>query len=411
MTPRSKPVWAWLPGAAAPVRCGSFTWRPGLGQFTYDAAWREAPGAFALDPVSMPWSRSARPMTETRQNGLFGVLRDASPEGFGLAVLEKRAGRVLDDPLEALEAAVGDGVGAIEVCDDIEAKLAFEAPALDDLLHALRRLPDERPASAAAREVQGVAGTSLGGERPKLTVRHDGQLWIAKLQDRGDAPHMPLREFVAMTIAAELGIEVPPVAWFEAGGRQVFAVRRFDREMRAEGVLRAAYASAHTALRLDAAATRESPARSYHALARELARWCARAGRPAVPMQAELWRRMAFNAIIGNGDDHPRNHGLLWRDGGWTLAPAFDIAPYPGLGARTLAMAVTRRGSTVASRENLLEAAPAFGVTQDDAQAWLDRALSSVDVRWGQIVETCGLPSDVTRWERPDPATFPIPAR
>lgn len=168
MSATEKPTWVWLPGQHRPVRCGTFTLERGVGTFHYDDAYKARADALPLDPFSLPFTRSKRGLKETRQGGLFGVFRDASPEGFGLALLEQLRGTTLADPMQRLELSEGDSVGAVEVCDDIEAKLAFEAPRSEQLFAVLSQLPPERPSSQAAREVKGMKGTSLGGERPKL---------------------------------------------------------------------------------------------------------------------------------------------------------------------------------------------------------------------------------------------------
>ena len=201
----TKPVWVWLLGSGAPVRAGDFSITERVGSFSYDPAYRAQVNALPLDPHNLPFTRSQRPIRETKQEGLFGVFRDASPEGFGLDLLEHTSGRNLADPLDRLEASVGDGVGAIAVCDDIDRKLRWQAPTSADLIQALAALKPEQSSISAAREVMKVDGTSLGGERPKLTVMHEGQLWIAKLQLRGDPPHAPLREYAAMQSARAAG--------------------------------------------------------------------------------------------------------------------------------------------------------------------------------------------------------------
>ncbi|MFD0669825.1 type II toxin-antitoxin system HipA family toxin [Ramlibacter sp. MAHUQ-53] len=394
MTAAAKPVWVWLPGQATPVRCGTFTLAGGVGSFHYDEAYRARADALALDPLSLPFTRSRRGARETRQGGLFGVFRDASPEGFGLALLEQLQGVTLDDPLQRLELSEGDAVGAVEVCEDIGAKLAFQAPASQELLEVLAGLPRGRASSQAAREVKGLKGTSLGGERPKLTVLHRGQQWIAKLQDRGDPPHAPLREFVAMRLAARCGIEAAPVEFASAGDRQVLLVRRFDRQVDAGGaVTRHLYASAHTVLRLDAQ-TRGERQRSYVAFAHEIRRWCGQAGVDPGAIQRELWRRMAFNALCGNGDDHPRNHGLLHAQGGWGLAPAFDIAPSLTFSG-TLAMAITRDGSAFATPENLLATCGSFAYAPAEAAAFLESAKDTIASGWGDELAACGQRRDL----------------
>ncbi|MGY0196525.1 type II toxin-antitoxin system HipA family toxin [Leptothrix sp. BB-4] len=388
-----KPVWVWLPGQYEPVRCGEFSLDQGVGRFIYDPTYRARSDAVALDPMNLPFTRSSRGATETRQGGLFGVLRDASPEGFGLALLEQMRGQSLDDVLVRLELAEGDAVGALAVCEDIAPKLAFAAPGSGLLLDTLAALPPERPSSQAARTVKDLAGTSLGGERPKLTVLHRGQLWIAKLQDRGDPPHAPLREFVSMRLARRCGIRTAEVEFLQVGGRELVLVRRFDRSIDDAGrTTRRLYASAHTVLRLDSP-TRGERSRSYVAFAHELQRWCGRSAVDVVAMQRELWRRMAFNAICGNGDDHPRNHGVIFQDGQWRLADAFDIAPYTTFSG-TLAMAVTRDGNMAATTANMLRDCERFGYPAEEGRRYIEDCRDEIARSWPLEVQACGLPAE-----------------
>ena len=393
MIATSKPVWVWLPLESLPVRCGTFTLSNGVGKFEYDETYRQREDAVSLDPLHLRLGRSRQPHKETRQGGLFGVFRDASPEGFGLALLERLKETTLTDPLLRLELSEGDAVGALEICDDIGSKVDYAPPHAVELFEVLRRLPTERPSSQAAREVKGVYGMSLGGERPKLTVLHRGQQWIAKLQDRGDAPHAPLREYVAMRIARQLGLDVAEVEFHRIGDREVLLVRRFDREVDASGrVLRKLYASAHTVLRLDMQ-TRGEKVRSYVALSQEIKRWCADRKTDPQPLQRELWTRMAYNAVCGNGDDHPRNHGFILRDGHWTLSPAFDIAPYITF-SQTLSMAVNRRGVSTARATNLLEDCASFGWVRQEAAEWLERAREFFLASWPDEVRVQGFGKD-----------------
>ncbi|WP_343628911.1 type II toxin-antitoxin system HipA family toxin, partial [Roseateles sp.] len=331
MSESTKPVWIWRPGESQPTECGLFTLKNAVGTFEYRQSHLDADGP-ALDPVHLALASRVRTIKETKQHGLFGVIRDAKPEGYGLDLLSHIRKVGVDDHMSVLEEAEGDSVGAIAVCDDVSRKQDFHSPPSQDLLAILGHIPDTRPASDAVREVKGIVGTSAGGERPKLTVLHEGQQWLAKLQDRGDRPHSPLREFVAMRVARALGVNAAEVQFKRVDQREVILVRRFDRHVDERGVVtRRLYASAHTVLGLDKQ-PRGSRERSYVALALELRRWGGRAGEDTViEDQRELFRRLVVNAVLANGDDHPRNTGLLFVDGAWRLSPAFDIAPY-GLG-------------------------------------------------------------------------------
>ncbi|NCN98292.1 MAG: type II toxin-antitoxin system HipA family toxin [Rhodoferax sp.] len=389
----TKPVWVWLPDTHAPTACGTFTLQNKIGTFTYLQTYRATAGAVSLDPHNLPLTRATGGRKETRQGGLFGVFRDASPEGFGLGLLERLKNINIADPMQRLELSEGDAVGAIEVCDDIQAKCAFQPPALDDLVAALASLEPERASSVAAREVKGVKGTSLGGERPKLTVMHGQQQWIAKLQDRGDPPHAPLREYLAMRLAKRCGIRAAQVEFKRVGDREMVLVRRFDRAVTAQGLVsRKLYASAHTVLRLDTQ-LRGDPQRSYIALSNELQRWCGRSGYDPKQQQRELWRRMAFNAIVGNADDHPRNHGLLYENQGWVLSDAFDIAPYLTF-SKTLSMAMTRDGSLEANAGNLLKNCTSFHYEAEEARHYIKTTVATIRNAWPEELAAVGMPHD-----------------
>lgn len=389
----SKPVWVWLRGKHEPVRAGVLTLEGRAAAFAYDEAYLATSGAIPLDPAHLPFTRAQRGPNTIKQSGLFGVFRDARPEGFGLALLEAWAQRPMDDALALLEASPGDAVGAIAIGDDIERKLRFAAPESGRLLEALAALPPDAPSSRAAADSALVEGTSLGGERPKLTVRHHGQLWVAKLQRRGDTAHTPLREHLAMEAARAAGLRVAPTVLLRAGEREVLLVRRFDREVNAAGQLRRRlYASARTVLRRGKGAPRGGGgggSRSYVALALQLRQWCGAGGHDALEEQRELFRRMAFNALCANGDDHARNHGLVRRAAGWRLAPAFDIVPCNVFAGRQ-AMAVNRAGQCAATADALVADCEVFGYGREEALAFLDQATQALLETWPRLAARAG---------------------
>ena len=158
--------------------------------------------------------------------------------------------------------------------------------------------------------------TSAGGERPKATLVDEGRLWLVKMQARGDRQAMPVREFVTMRLAEQTGLHVAPVKLHTFGARQVLMVQRFDRDGDPFKPTRKLYASAYTALRLRLDAVKGDPERSYLGLADRLRIWTKDGAddyRERLGEQlAELWKRMAFNALVGNTDDHALNTGLLF---------------------------------------------------------------------------------------------------
>jgi len=200
---------------------------------------------------------------------------------------------------------------------------------------------------------------------------------------------MPAREYVVMQMAGEVGLNVPPTLLQRCGEREVFLIERFDRSGDPERPQRHLYASAHTVLGLDAQAIPGDARRSYLVLADQIRRWINDAPAHRTDLQ-ELWRRMAYNALVGNGDDHPRNHGLIHTGTGWRLAPAFDITPQPNF-ARVLAMGVRADGSHDASAQSLLSACTHFGVDRQDAVHWLHHAAVHVAEHWERRMREAGV--------------------
>lgn len=390
----STPVWVWLPGANEPVLAAHLSSTTGAGtpaSWSYEPAYLEQ-GGLPPDPVRLPVRRGSKPIALTAEDGLPGVVRDAMPQGYGADRIVALAGHPLS-PLELLERGLPDSVGALEACQDIERKLAWTPGSSADLEQIAATMDAQEPPSRAIRRLNGDNGTSQGGEKPKTLVVHQGGLWLAKMRDRGEVPGQTAREFVTMSLAGQVGLRVPPLDLRNAGEHQVFLIRRFDREGEPHRPQRRFFASAHTVLNLGLRSTPGDPARSYLVLADQLRRW----GHKHTCLEQdlrELWQRMAFNALVGNTDDHPRNHGFLWDDGTWRLSPAFDITPTHRIASTdsqaesgmVLAMATGADGSSVATVERLLQSCVHFGWQHEDAAQWLIHAATTVCSEWEQLL-------------------------
>ncbi len=165
-------------------------------------------------------------------------------------------------------------------------------------------------------------GSSLGGTRPKANVRaEDGSLWIAKFPAANDGWDVAAWEALIIRLASQAGISVPEVSTVRVGdGFHTFLARRFDRV--ADG--RRAYASAMTLT-----GKQDGEPASYLDIAEAITRF---GGRQAIAGELEqMFRRVVFNVLVGNRDDHLRNHGFLGMPDGWRLSPVFDVNPAPGM--------------------------------------------------------------------------------
>jgi len=210
---------------------------------------------------------------------------------------------------------------------------------------------------------------------------------------------MTEREYLAMTLAHRCGLDVAPVRFERVGRHRLLLIQRFDRELvpevvqparatsRRYAVHRKLFASAETVLRPRGLDPLGDPERSYVGFAHDMQRWGGSRISGFEQQQQELWRRMSFNALVGNHDDHVRNHGLLYRDGQWTLSPAYDIVAMPSFN-RVLAMAVTPDGSRRVSADDLVRYAEHFSLTPEDAWEALQKMARLIVESWQELLMT-----------------------
>jgi len=230
-------------------------------------------------------------------------------------------------------------------------------------------------------------GTSLGGARPKCTVTLDGELWLAKFPSRYDRFDLPRAEFATMKLAEKCGMHVPETRLEMIGRHAVFLTKRFDREAVEGGWARRAYLSALSLAEWD---ERDRHLWSYSRLAERMRQY---SGSVSADLE-ELFRRIAFNILVRNTDDHPRNHGFLAQNDGVRLAPLFDVEPsmaQPGVSTEfSLAMSVGPTGR-LGSLSNLCADARVYNLTRSAAEKLCDELRDAVANSWEKIFADCGI--------------------
>ena len=216
-------------------------------------------------------------------------------------------------------------------------------------------------------------GSPLGGARPKsAVVDNDGRLAIAKFPKNDDDRSIPHGEVLAMTLAAAAGIDVAQATLLNVAGRPVSLITRFDRDEDR----RIPFISAMTLLGLS-----DGDEATYTDIA-EVIRMYSSA--PTEDLH-ELWRRVVFNVMVGNLDDHLRNHGFLYdHDNKWRLSPAYDLNPVPLTEkARELTTWISEEGPD-ADLDLARAAAPYFALDLVRANAIVDEVAAALD-GWQQI--------------------------
>ncbi len=385
-------VFMQLPFGLEVVPCGRFRSEAQLGveagKFTYLPEYLARAGAVAIDPFELPLRKGT--FTTTRLKGIFGALRDASPDAWGRRVIE-HALRVSElSEVQYLLNSPEDRIGALSFSKNEHPPAPVQRFNQTLQLAQLVGLAEQIHEGASPESIAQSAdllspGTSLGGARPKNVVEDDEGLWVAKFPLKTDRWNSPVVEAAMLSLGARAGLKVARHRVQRVGTKAVLLVRRFDRERTEGGYLRTRMVSGLTVLQAEDGAT-DRLAWSYPRLAEELRRWC----RDARVHQQELFRRMAFNALISNSDDHPRNHALIAPGSDWLLSPAYDLTPSPTVSQeRRLAMQIGSHG-VAATRKNLLSVARRFDFSAEEATAEIDRIQDCVQRHWEQEVRKHG---------------------
>ena len=377
-------VW-WLGQPATPVLVGELhTVRALRGvSLRYAAPWLQHGFALSEDLPLTPGEH-----LPLAKDTAAGAVDDARPDRWGERVI-----RLLQKPprlglLDYLYWAGDERFGALGIslsASQYKPHHHGALPSLQDLpaLLALVQqvLRNDTVDPALQRLV--APGATLGGARPKALLQMDGVPWVVKFPEPGDLFDTPLVEHATLTLAAQAGIRVAETRALPLPGqRHAVAVKRFDRQPGR----RIHSLSAHVVLRA------AGEPMGYP----ELAQWLRRHA-PAATHQAQMaecFRRMVFNILLDNTDDHEKNHVVLMNDQGrFDLSPAFDVLPSAqGLGYQQMRVGRDDTDSTLA---NALSEHAQFGLTRAQAQDHI-AAVQAVVEQWPQLFLQQGVtPADI----------------
>lgn len=371
MPERQLTVFIYPAGSTTAVPAGIFTHDSdaGIGRFDYGRRYLDRPDALPVDPVALPLVLVQR--ETTLNEGLYGAFCDAAPDYWGRLVIAAERGTAPEalSEFDFLLSGNATRVGNLDFRDSpTTPEPDLEPPHCNQLRDILLAAEQVEAGHASDPRLLRLLrqGTSVGGARPKCTVEMDGALWIAKFPAKDDTVNMPRIEYATMKLAQRCGICIPELRLVQTGGRDIYLARRFDREERGGGWLRHGFLSSLSLMEWD---VRDRLLWEYPGLAARMRRHMSTAH------LTELFRRMVFNVMVRNTDDHPRNHGVLVRGEEIELSPAYDIVPtltQPGLGTEfRLAMSVGDDGRE-ATLSNVLSRCGHFGLSTDAASRVID---------------------------------------
>ncbi len=373
-----------LPSQTIPTVVGRLsineTGREIQASFVYGKSYCQNPDAIPLDPLRLPLD----PNRNYEAPGLWGVLgifRDASPDNWGRMVIE-RENNVPELPeMEYLLRSGPTRIGALGFQLDLKNKSVSEQPVgfilLPDLLEASSQLEANAPIDERLMLLL-RQGTSIGGARPKATVVEDSTYWLAKFPSRNDRMNMPAIEYATLKLAKAAGINVPECRLLILDNEQhIYLTQRFDRIHTKQGWQRYHYMSGLTVLGLN---EYDNSRGSYSELADNLRKLSLDFKTDA----EELFRRMVFNILISNDDDHLRNHAFLYTQKGWRLSPAYDLVPHPQIGYDRHQSIIVGKQGREGSLKNAMSEAGRFGLTEDKAITIINKVKAVVS-RWREL--------------------------
>jgi serine/threonine-protein kinase HipA len=390
-------VYITLPGNTKSVTAGKLVVsadRKGssIGQFVYGKSYLSRDDAVEIDPIEL--KLSDKTFRTTFRGGIFRSFSDAGPDYWGRSIIEKYCGRPVLSEIDYLLESSDDQAGALGFGLNVtppsparKYRKAFQLSKIQEIANThVRNLNTADEEVVQVKELL-LIGTSMGGMRPKVVVEDDDALWIAKLSRPDDRWNVPRVEFCMLELARVCGIKVAQSRIEKIGDKDVLLVKRFDRQKMVDGYLRARMISALTILQAE-----ESPLDrrrwSYLLLAEELRKIVSD---PKDSLR-ELFKRICFNALISNTDDHPRNHSILSFDKRWKLSPAYDLTPSlaVSLERRELALTCGSMGR-LASAKNLLTQSSRFLLSADEATYILDELTNRVHHNWYGVCRAQGL--------------------
>jgi serine/threonine-protein kinase HipA len=369
--------------------------------FEYHPDWLNEPARFSLEPA-LTLNRGA--FAPAAGQPIFGSIGDSAPDTWGrqlmqraerrLAVREGRAPRTLMEADYLLGVSDVSRLGALRFRrsgeDQFQSPVREGVPShieLGRLLQITERILRDEETDEDLQMIF-APGSSLGGARPKASViDHHGRLAIAKFPKETDDYSMEVWESVALRLAASAGIRTPEHDLIRIADKPVLLSRRFDRD----GEARVPFLSALSMLGM-----KDGDRGSYPELVDVLTQHGAQAAADA----EELYRRMMFNVLISNVDDHLRNHGFLWTGrGGWTLSPAYDLNPTPtDVRQRILTTNISLDEATC-DLELVRSVAEYFGLASAKADAII-KHVAMATARWRDVAAVCNArSSEIHRME------------
>lgn len=360
---------------------GRLTVNNGVGQWIYSPSYK---GPWVPDEVHYPL-REEEYIVKTN-NGIPGFIMDLMPDSWGKSLIRRLLAQTFDRELTDIDylclSQNADRFGNLTIGErrnppknsTVESFQRFNK--VSNFIELVDKVRSGEPIDHI--NIALFQTSSLGGARPKITLRDDNYLYLAKPKDVDDLVDTPTVEYLCLKFAASKGLNVCDFLHetldYLGTPRNLLILTRFDRTYNQELKVFERHPMLSALSLLDATWISSDTTRwSYPLLANEMLR-------KKIPISdiKELYKRMVFNALIGNDDDHPKNHAFIYKNHKWRLAPLFDVVPNTEFSPTRLSMKIGTQGELI-NRDNLLSMHAHFHLSLDEAIAVVDEVASWED--------------------------------
>jgi serine/threonine-protein kinase HipA len=368
--------------------------------FEYEDEWIGSAFALYLDP-NLGFYKGKQYLPEEKQN--FGIFLDSCPDRWGRLLMRRREaafarkeGRKENNLFESdylLGVYDGHRMGGLRFRMEeqgafLNDQREFASPpwtSLRDLEFASLQLERE-DVTEDSQYLKWLSmlvdpGSSLGGARPKANVLDEkGRLWIAKFPSRSDTKNTGAWEMVLHRMAVACKITVPETRLLQLTGKNhTYLSRRFDRNIEGQ---RIHFASAMTLLG-------HNDGDDFHGGTSylEMVEFISRFSPESTADLEQLWRRILFNVLVSNTDDHLRNHGFILTPFGWRLSPAYDMNPNEsGTG---LKLNISENDNAL-DPDLVMQVAPFFKLSESNANK-IRLEMTTMVGRWSEVAKNLGI--------------------
>ena len=377
------------------AKCAKLIFNNDNYELKYEASYLALVNKVDIDPQNLPaYTRTYK------SDDLFTSILDSAPDFWGKQLLNKKFNV---DELSDLEYVLANGlehVGALAfspIDEDEPMQLTKDGwkPHKKKVVD-IEQIMEQT--ELMIKDVDGEKlkelfeyGPTLGGGKPKVSLQADSKFYLAKYGTSLDTLPEQQIEYAVMKMGTDIGLNVPEIKITSHRGRNVYMIERFDREIADNKINRSHFVSSLSICDWYVGDPRDW---SYPKFCERIKQ---RSSNSKEDLK-ELFTRIAFNIAVNNDDDHPRNHGLLCKDGEWRLSPLYDVFPKPTISKETFIMAMAigdyhREGS----KRNLMSAIEHFDLSADEAGIIIDKINDFVTANWKDYFRNQGINETVIK--------------